>query len=88
MQTLISQPNILAKLRALWIKIYSKLAHCESKTIPILEIKNLTFMLRFIKQRAFFDSLSTQSNKGKSNILLPQNHVIMTTEVYIYNFAD
>ena len=70
-QTLVSQPNVSAKLRALWIKICSKFANCESKTIPILEIEDLAFMLRSIKQRAFFDSLSSQSNKGKSNILLP-----------------
>ena len=70
-QTLISQLNVSAKLR---IKICSELAHCELKTIPILEIKDLVFMLRSNKQRGFFDSLSTQSNKDKSNILLPQNH--------------
>ena len=31
-----------------------KLAHCTSKTIPILKIKDLVCMLRFIKQHAFF----------------------------------
>ena len=29
------------------------LAHCKSKTILILEIKDLVFKLRTIKQRAF-----------------------------------
>ena len=61
-QTLISQSNVSAKFRALWIEIYRKSAHCESKTIPILEIKDLAFMLCSIKQGAFFDLLSTQSN--------------------------
>ena len=37
--------------------IYGKLAHCELKTIPVLEIKDHVFILRSIKQRAFFDSL-------------------------------
>ena len=59
---------ISAKLRASWIKIYSKLAHCKAKTIPILEIKGLSFMVHYIKQEAL---LSTRSNNGKSNILLP-----------------
>ena len=35
-------------------KIHSKLARCESKTVPILEIKDFAFILRSIKQRAFF----------------------------------
>ena len=35
-------------------KIYSKLAHCESKTILVSEIKDLAFMLRSINQRVSF----------------------------------
>ena len=33
-----------------------RLDHCKWKTIPILEIKDLAFMLRSMKQRAFFYS--------------------------------
>ena len=50
-QTLISQCNILTKLKALYLDQYlGKLTHCESKTIVILEIKDLIFMLHSIKQ--------------------------------------
>ena len=51
-------------------QIYGKLAHYESKTIPVLEIKDLLFMLRSIKQRAFLTHSVVSTDNGKSNILL------------------
>ena len=53
-QTLISQPN-MNQIKCFidhdlsWLTV-------NQKQIPILEIKDLVFMLRSIKQRAFFDS--------------------------------
>ena len=56
-QTLISQPNV-NQIKRFMDQNLSWLVNCKLKTGPILEIKDLLFMLRSIKQRAF---LMTQS---------------------------
>ena len=56
--------NILAwfinQIKRLMDQIYGKLAHCESKTIAIWEIKTLFSCYAPLNGKPFFDSLGTQ----------------------------
>ena len=56
-EALSSNLNISTKYQPVYQAFYgskSKLTHRKLKTNPILEIKDRIFMLRSIKQRAFF----------------------------------